>query len=182
MDVVFIKVKIGLRPNGDADHPDWTQLPCAGIDTKEEKELKLRTEMFLGWFYDQISGHQDDSIGSPLGVQYGMLGVSDKFANEAKQMWPDKIEILTEVQAEDFYNNRVTVNQPENRYDADELQGLYYELQLKKELAEDVEPVKTRISMALNPENDVSGVRKNKTKIWTDLKTQKGIEVIQPKL
>ena len=25
-----IKVKIGLRPNGHADHPDWTSMPLAG--------------------------------------------------------------------------------------------------------------------------------------------------------
>ena len=41
MDVAAIRVKIGLRPNGHADHPDWKLLPSAASGKPED-------QMFFG--------------------------------------------------------------------------------------------------------------------------------------
>jgi len=78
MDIAAIKVKIGLRQNGHADHPDWNKLPMA----KGGKDPA--THMFLGgWKYDKTSGHQEVSADSPMGMQWGMLLVTEQLATEA---------------------------------------------------------------------------------------------------
>jgi hypothetical protein len=93
MELVPIKIKIGLRANGHADHPLWTLLPMI---TKEEDEKQY---MPHGWMYDKSCGHTEsrmdgDAWDSSVGMQWGCLLVTKAFAEEAIKTFPTLIKKL----------------------------------------------------------------------------------------
>lgn len=169
--VIPIKVKIGLRPNKHADHPDWYKLPLAANEDPA-------SHMFFGWKYDKTSGHQEFSPDSPVGMQWGMVLVSPKFAKEAKEVFPDLITELTEAEAEIFWNTKAYAHVPENRADTNTLQGLQAELALRKELHLDTVPLKTKIAKALDPDDPEPGLKKNKDKNFTDAKQHLDFKIV----
>jgi len=169
--LVPIKVKIGLRANGDADHPNWTELPMISSDRE------MRDYCPLGWIYDKSSGHQEDTPDSPRGMQWGCLLGTRKFVDEAISVFPDLIIEITEAEFIDFYDNKARAHLPEKNYDIDVLQGLKLELDLKKELGRDVVELKNEIRKALDPKDKSLGVRTNKDKKWSSFKLKTGIEI-----
>ena len=174
MNLVPIKVKIGLRPNGHADHPDWYKLPLA-------KNIEPATQMSSGWHYDKTSGHKESSLNSPFGMQWGLLFVTPLFAKEAKEVFPDLITELTEIEAKDFWNNKCTAHIPENKIDVNILQAFQVELSLRKELNQDVIELKTKIIKALDPNDSEPGIKKNKQKMFKDAKQVLDITVVTSK-
>lgn len=171
MDLVPIKVKIGLRPNRHADHPDWHKLPLAATE-------EPATHMFFGWKYDKTSGHQESSPDSPVGMQWGMVFVTPQFANEAKEVFPDLITELTEAEAKDFWDNRAYAHVPENKTDVTILQAYQTELALRKELGQDVTELKTKIIKALDPNDIEPGLKKEQLKKFVDAKLKLDITVV----
>lgn len=170
-NLIPIKVKIGLRSNGYADHPDWTKLLMINYDSEVRKFAPS------GWIYDKSCGHQEDSIDSPRGMQWGCLLCTQQFADEAVATFPDLIIQLTEVEFEDFYNNKAMAHLPETNYDIDILKGLETELNLKEKLGQDTTVLKSKIEKALDPSNKEQGVRKNNERYWSDYKIKKGFEI-----
>lgn len=168
-----IKVKIGLRSNGHADHPDWTKLQIVK-DSGLGENYKGGVG---GWFYDKTSGHQDDTLGSPLGFQWGMLFVFPEFATQALVEFPDIVFELTEAEAQDFYDNKAMVKMPQNKINTDELVGLKAEKDLKVGLSQDTTDIDARILKALDPNDDTPGVIKTKNKTFTDMKSNYGINI-----
>lgn len=171
MKLVPIKVKIGLRPNKHADHPDWYKLPLAA-------EMEPATQMSSSWHYDKSCGHAESGSDSPIGMQWGLLFVTPRFAKEAKEVFPDLITELTEAEAEEFWNNRCTAHMSENKVDVNQLQGLQAELALRKELSQDVSNLKLKIAKALDPNDVEPGLRKNKQKTFVDAKQTLDIQII----
>lgn len=176
MDVVAIKVKIGLRANGHADHPDWTKLPMINSDSE------VRQHCPSGWIYDKSCGHQEeringDSWDSPKGMQWGCLLCTEQFADEAVAAYPDRIIKLTEIEFQDFYDNKALAHMPAKTYDIDILQGLKIELELKEKLLQDTTELKVKIAKALDENDNEPGVRKNKNRYWTDYSVQKGFVI-----
>lgn len=169
--LVPIKVKIGLRSNGHADHPDWTKLPMINSDSE------VRQYAPSGWLYDKSCGHQEDSVDSPMGMQWGCFLCTQEFATEAITAYPDLITQLTEAEFEDFYNNKAMAHLPEKNYNLDVLNGLKLELDLKKELNQNVVELSTKIAKALNENDNEEGIRKNDERYWTDYKTKKGFTI-----
>ena len=174
MNLVPIKVKIGLRLNGHADHPDWYKLPLA-------KSAEPSTHMFFGWKYDKTSGHKESSVDSPVGVQYGMVFVTEQFAKEAKEVFPDLIAELTEAEAEDFWDNKVYAHMPENKIDTNILQAYQTELALRKELGQDVTELKAKIIKALDPNDPEPGLKKEVLKKFADAKVALDLNIIASK-
>lgn len=174
MNLVPIKVKIGLRPNGHADHPDWYKLPLA-------KNMEPATQMSSGWHYDKTSGHKESSFDSPIGMQWGLLFVTPLFAKEAKEIFPDLITELTEVEAQDFWNNKCTAHIPENKVDVNILQALQIELVLRTELKQDITILKEKITKALDPNDIEPGLRTNQQKRFVDAKKVLDISVVTSK-
>lgn len=171
--LVPIKVKIGLRPNGQADHPDWTQLPMVqasglGHNYKPGKRGG-------GWHYDKC-GHQKSLPDSPYGVQYGMLLVAEEFAQEAAQHMPDIVTIMTETEAEEFYETKVTADLSEYRRDVDTLAGLKTELELLEAIGEGtsqrVTDLKAKIGKAIDPDDPEPGIARVARKTWTGFKAE----------
>ena len=171
MNLVPIKVKIGLRPNKHADHPDWQLLPLA-------KDGEPGLQMSDGWHYDKKCGHAELGPDSPIGMQWGMVFVTPLFARQAMEVFPDLVTEMTPAEAEDFWTNRCMAHLSENKSDVATLQALQVELALRKELEEDVTEIKTKIIKALNPNDDEPGVKRNKMKKFTDYKILKGLTLV----
>lgn len=164
-DVVPIKVRIPLRPNGHADHPDWTQLPLSNGG-----QVDPVTHMRGGWIYDRC-GHHDEDAESPIGVQFGMLLVSEQFADEAVAMFPGVVEkVLDEQDVETWIEERATKHLPDFKLDRDELQALAAERDLLEKTGQPVNEVDSRINKALDPDHPAPGRRRMANKRWVDLK------------
>jgi hypothetical protein len=161
-EVVPIQVVIGLRPNGHADHPNWSLMPTFGNDPEPQIIVK--------WKYDKSSGHQEASAGSPIGQQLGMLLVTDAFAQEAVTTFPGIVSILTEAQAEIFWNNKAHLHVPQNHFDVNLLIGLDAELNLREKLGQDTTQLKARIANALDVLHSEPGIKRNRMKRFADAK------------
>lgn len=167
---VPIKVSIGLRPNGHADHPDWSRLGLADPDS----------HMVMKWAYDKVSGHQDDTPDSPYGQQFGMLVVTPEFAQAALLAFPDIVTLMTEIEARDFYENRCTVHLPANLVNAEYLMGLKTQRDLMVDTnarPQDLQTLDAQIARAIDPLDPMDGVRKIKDKTWADMKAARGIAI-----
>ena len=179
-EAVAIRVIIGLRPNGDADHPDWTILPLAGTGTQPEREAIIKTHQIRSWVYDKTSGHSSHSVDSPRGTQLGMMLVTDTLADEAVAMWPTLVTIMTETEAEAFWDDKGHGHLNDDRLDPDQLTGLQAECDLIEKMQAEFpgEPAwagrKTaclaKMRNALDADHPSPGIRKQKTKKWVDAK------------
>lgn len=170
-ELVPIRIKIGLRSNGHADHPDWTKLPMISSDSE------VREYAPSGWIYDKSCGHQDEEVDSPRGMQWGCFLCTREFATEAINVYPELITQLTEIEFEEFYNNKAMAHLSENNYDIDVLQGLKLELDLKNELSQGVTDLKTKIAKALDEDDSERGIEKNRERYWADYKVKKGFTI-----
>jgi len=170
MKLIPIKVKIGLRPNGHADHPDWTKLPMI------ESDLETRNYAPSSWIYAEC-GHQESTLDSPRGMQWGMMLVTREFADEALQVLPDIISELTPAEAKIFFTEKCRSEMPENRVNDRILSGLASELQLRESLSQDVTELKVKIAKALDPLDKEPGVKKNPLKKWDDYLEDNGFTV-----
>ena len=170
VELVPIRVKIGLRANGHADHPNWNLLPLA-------MSSDPASHMRGGWRYDKTSGHKEDTPESPFGMQWGMLLVTEQFAAEALVKFPGLITVLSEAQAEDFWENKAHAHVPENNSNSDILQSLKTELDLRTVSGLETAPLIEKIKKAINPDNKEPGIVKNKFKKWADGKNSLGFKI-----
>ena len=184
-NAVAIKVVIGLRANGYADHPDWTQLDLGG-DTPEQHQI-------VKWKYDKTSGHDDDTAESPKGQQLGMMLVSQTFADKAVALFPGVVSRMTETECQDFWDNKAHAHLPEDRINTGLLNALRSEYVLIKELIADLPDgaaktklqnrltrVRNRALKALDPTNAEDGVRAFTDKTWAKAKAARNITFIEP--
>lgn len=169
MELVPLKVKIGLRPNGHADHPNWKLLPLA-----RGQQPLIDEHMIISWNYDKTSGHQEDTLDSPRGMQWGMILVTEQFATEAESVFPTLITRMTETEAKDFWEEKAHGHMPEQRLDGEELQALVAERSLRVSRSKSIVEVDRRIDKALDPDDPVPGVRRDREKSWTDAKVRLG--------
>ncbi len=172
MRLVPIRVKLGLRPNKHCDHPDWQLLPLA-------KDGEPGLQMSDGWHYDKKYGHREKGPDSPIGMQWGMVFVTPLFARQAITVFPELVTEMTEIEVEDFYNNRCMAHLSENKADVTILQVLQTELALRKELEQDVTELKAKIVKSLDPDDDEPGVQKNIMKKFADYKEVKGLILVK---
>ena len=169
MELVPIKVKVGLRANGHADHPQWTLLPMIANEQQEKQYMPH------GWMYDKSCGHTEarnegNDWDSPVGMQWGCLLVTQEFATQAIATFPSLVTELTEAEFEDFYDNKATSHISELNYNTTVLEGLKLEHDLKVINSEDVTEVKQRIAKAVDPDDNAKGITRSKDKAWADRK------------
>lgn len=175
-DLVPIKVKIGLRPNGHADHPNWTLLPMIGSDNE------VRQHCPSSWIYDKSCGHKEERIegnqwDSPYGMQWGCFLCTRQFVDQALTALPDLVAELTAVEFEDFFDNYSRVHMPENNYDTETLTALQVELDMKQKLNANTTALEAKITKALDPDDPEPGIKKNFNKKWSDYKANKGFNI-----
>jgi len=179
--VVPIRVKIGLRSNGHADHPDWTSLPLAQEPGPGDAEAKVRAHQIVKWKYDKTSGHEDDTPESPRGMQFGMMCVSEQFVTEAEAAFPTLVTRMTEAEAEDFWDNKAHAHLDELRRNIELLNGLKLELDLLIAAgsmpAARITALKDKIRNAIDPDHIEPGLKRNEMKRWATAKGALGITV-----
>jgi len=180
-----LRVKIGLKSNRQADYPDFGSLPVVQASGGDWSFYVDREGE--GWHYDQTSGHSEDTPGSPVGQQFGLLIIPEQFAIEAVAAFPTVCTRLTETQTEAFYDNRAHVREADNRQDDNALLSLRQELELLKELAaagDDVtarrNALRAKLRAAIDPDREEPGIHRNKLKTWIRRKAAHGIVFKEP--
>jgi hypothetical protein len=173
MNLVPLKVKITLKDNGQAKYPDFNQLQEV-IDSGMDWSIYV-DKKGMGWKYDDTAGHADDTPDSPYGQQWGMLIVPKAFADQAVAAFPE-VTKMTDAEAADFYDNKVTPAMNDFIVDEDAL--LYFDQKEKYKLALTPED-EAKKAKALDPDDDTRGIRKNKEKKWADYKQLKNITIVQ---
>jgi hypothetical protein len=170
---VAIKVKIGLKPNGRGDmwhdYPDWDKLPLAATEPHQSHQI-------VKWRYDKC-GHCEDTSESPVGIQYGMMIVTEQFANEAVAMFSDLVTVMTEAEAKEFWERKAHAHIPENKTNSRALTDYYSELQLRKALGQDTAALEEKITNALDPDSSEAGLVKDKEKKFADAKVSLGFTI-----
>jgi len=182
-EVVPIKVKIGLRPNGHADHPAWERLPMiagplAGNLSPERIDIQVRQHMCGSWHYDKQSGHEVSTVDSPRGMQWGMLLVSRRFADEAIATFPTLISVMTQAETQTFWDTKAYAHLPDENIDGDTLNALQTRRNLllaRNASQARIDAVHTDIDKALDPNDTSPGVKRNLLRRWADQFTRLGI-------
>jgi hypothetical protein len=174
MDLVGIKVKITLKDDGKAQYPDWSQTSF------RQANPNYKIGKFGGWHYDKC-GHTKSDVGSPLGVQYGMLLVEQAFADEAVTVFPNLVTKMTAAEVEDFWNNKAYAHLPENKHNMDVLNGLKLEYDMKVILNQDTASIKAKIAKALDPVDVEPGVSQDRNKVLSTALVDAGVTVVDAK-
>jgi len=169
MELVPLQVRIGLKANRQHDFPMFNELDPALRDNMDWSHF---IDKFGGWHYDQISGHNEDDPldDSPKNIWLGLLLVPSDFAQAAVARWPDRCSIKTEAEAENLYNNRCHVRDPEIKENTEIIQAIKAKRDLS--IAEDQSDID-----ALNPDHPAAGRRRNKRKTFTGFKAVEGITI-----
>ena len=170
-DLIALKVKIGTKDNGWADYPDWTKISFINDNADMRKYCPM------GWMYDKKYGHNESGTGSPVGMQWGYLLVTETFATEAIKEFPTLVSKMTEAEFESAYEGNITAHLPENEVDNDVLQGLKTEYDIKTALAQDTTVIKAKMAKAIDPNDSELGIKKNKDKLFSDYKFKTGITI-----
>lgn len=171
IELVPIKIKVIIGPNGKFLYPNFKGLQFFR-DNPEYKALPL--------YYDKVDC-KTETEDSPLGIRWCMKLVPPAFAEEALTVFPGIVFEMTEEEAEEFYNEKVTAHQSENIYDVTTLQGLKIELELREKLGQDTAVIKNQIERAIDPDDEEPGIKRNKNKKWKDLKQNLNATIIKSK-
>lgn len=182
-----IKVKIGLRPNGQADHPDFNAL---SVVQANKMDWSTYVDVHgLGWAYDKRSGHADDDTDSPAGQQWGVLLVPEQFAIEAVAQFPSLCTRLTDAELTVFWDTRAHAHLEEVTRDEGALNRLEREGALIDDALTDADTAQTtklnarktqlrrEMKKALDPDHPSPGIRKNHRKRWADFKAKTGVTI-----
>lgn len=155
--MVPIKIRVKRGKQGYV-YPDFNKI---SNEIRQRHGWERYLDNFgLGMNYDEV-------VHIKLGAQEMdcMTVVPEDFANEAVKLFPDLVTIQTEEQWEEFYNNRVKINEPDTLYDNDAL----WTISLKSQLGfiEDQDDANAK-----DPLHPARGVRRNFRRKWKDYKQQ----------
>lgn len=173
--LVPIKMTVGINAKGHYDYPDFNSLPGS-----------LRNDLDWSIFFDKHGGcmHYDkiQNIGKGADNEVVMTCVPENFAVAAATAFSN-VEITTEAELENFFDNRSKVNLPDELIDKDRLDGLTARRALlitrgNNENSQIVKDVDAEIDDALDPNNTKPGVRKNNDRRWADFKVARGITIV----
>jgi hypothetical protein len=169
MKLVPLHVLIGLEDNGMHKFPAFNDIPNV---IRGNSDWSHFVDRFGSWHYDSQCGHadHDPENGTPVGMWCGMVLVPKNFADAAVEKFPDECSVMSEADAEKFYDERAHAHQPEINDSTDVLQAIAAKRALGiDDSDEDVN--------ALDPDHPAAGRRRNKTKTWKGFKKQRGIEL-----
>lgn len=191
-----LKVKIGLKPDGSADYPNFGSLAsvqASGLDWSRYIDTHGK-----GWMYDKSSGHNDDDVDSPAGQQWGLLVVPEAFATEAVAAFPATCERITEAALEAFHDARCTAHIPEDQFDESLVNSLAnaYQSLLQIEISDPLyagltagqknkitslrQSLAVRLVKALDPDDVEPGRKRNLRKLWATRRVKEGVTVVDP--
>jgi len=176
MDLVPLKVKIGLRANGHADHPDFNVLGSTilkGMDWSHYID-----KYGMGWHYDKSCGHKEHraeanaETDSPMGMQWGVLMVPKDFADAAVAQFSSVCFKLTEAELTDWYDNRCHAHESDEKVDKPVLEVI--------KAKQDAGIILTaKEEAALDVNDPTPGITKNRNKNYVDFKSDRKLRVVQ---
>lgn len=178
-NLAALKVKIGLKNNGNAEYPDFNKLPSVKSVGMDWANYIDHPNYGRGWSYDRKYGHREAGPDSPEGMQWGVILVNDTFATEAVAMYPSVCSKITDAEMDTFYNDRVTAKDPVDLVDTTIIDSLQKELALKESISQDTTALKAKIAKALDPNDAEPGIVKNPIKTWTEKKAKEDIAIVK---
>lgn len=170
MELVPLKVKIGLKNEGGKKIHGFPSFNDIDPALRDNLDWSYYVDKFGGWHYDQVAGHADDDPDSPVGNWNGMFLVPNDFAQAAIALFPNQCSILSEVEAETFYDARAHVRDPAIRENVGVLQAI----KAKRDLGI---PEEQADLDALNPDHPAPGRQRNKRKTWAGFKIAEGVTI-----
>jgi len=170
-DLVAVRVTIGLRPNGEADHPDLNLLPtiaASGMDWS-----RYIDQIGIGWVYDVTAGHQEPGD-TPVGQQHGVILLPAAVADEALAAFagaPYEAVALTPPQFRNFHDDKGAVRLPAEKGDQEVLARIKAKRDAGTTLSQDD-------LNALDPTHREPGIRRNRKRRWNTRSTDEDVNVI----
>lgn len=152
---------------GEIRYPDFNQISA---DKRQHMDWSQFIANFGEMVTDRVSGHDQEDAESPRGVWWIMCLVPEDFALEAESLFPQLVEIVSQADAQTFYETRATINEPDEKVDVEVLQAI----KLKQDLNI---PLTATDNDAINPDKETPGVVKNKRKKMADYIATKGITI-----
>lgn len=169
-DVIPVKIVVGLRANGDADHPDFNLCPS--------RPTQGDIERHGGFVYDKTSLHRTDTPESPYGTQLAMILLDPALAKEVINTFPTVASEMTELEAKDFWDNKAYAHVMPYKLFPDALTALNAEMEILNTIgapqaAKDA--LAARMVKALDPD-DVTELGKTAypLKTWDGMKAHTG--------
>jgi len=191
-DLVPVRVVIGMKVvNGRVtqDYPDFNKLPVVKASAMDwayyvDKEGS-------GWLYDSVCGHCEELPGegsippSPRGMQLGVLLVPKQFADEAVAMFAE-CQVISEAACQEFYEKRVSADQPAVDVDQGVLSGMAAKVILANALRASDPVLAAKLDLSpedkrcLDPDMPERGCRRNPRKSWEGFKKHAGVRIVHP--
>lgn len=188
-DLVPIKVRICIGPDGKHKHPPFNQLDPAirgHMDWSHFFDVHG-----LGWHYDQVSGLGESDLNDPdvdnssehanpdPACWYGANCLPKPFVDAAVATFPDDVVTLSEASWETFYDERAHVYEDDEVLDADTLVAIDARIRLE-ESGHAPAPSQAIVRLradALNPAKKKRGICTNPRRYWVLLKASRGIVI-----
>jgi hypothetical protein len=127
-----------------------------------------------GWVRDQV-----ENLGTGAEQGQWLTLVPKEFADEAARLFPERCEVLDELVAAAFYEQRCTINDPEEFEDERVLQAIAARVQLEEK---GIAPPPTAAQQAaraaaLDPGNNKNGIKRNNRKTFADMKAALAVTI-----
>ncbi len=183
MDLVPLKVKIGIKPEGGHSYPNFNLLaPGSRSFNGIAMDWAKYVDLFGGWSYDKVCGHHETDEESPnLCEWWGLLLVPEAFASAAIEQFPSLCEEIDEAEYERLYDSRCAAKLPDQVVDSAALDHI--ERMERLEAAGKVQAPTageiTRRSKALDPKSSEPGIRENPKKTWLRCKASSGCQIVE---
>jgi hypothetical protein len=169
--LVPIKIKIEKGPQG-YKYPQFNKIKA---ELRHNTDWSKFFDLFgIGWKYDNTVVDDDN--------RFGCTCIPKDFAIAAARMFPTHVEIITEDEFEDFYNNKFAVKMPIEMLQGEILTAIKARVDLEK--SGDAPPPSAAIVEArkkcLDPNCDTHpGIVRNTQKTWKEFKSLRHIEIEQ---
>ncbi len=175
-NLVALRIDVGTEPDtGHALYPNFnliSSLTRKGMDWSKYIDVHGG-----GMQYDKTCGHKDEGD-SPYGHQICCMCVPQDFATEALNLFSDEVTAMTPAEFEIFHDVKAHAHEPDERVDAEALNGLNTQRALMVATSQDTTVLDAKIVEALDPSNSTTpGVKKNDKKKWLDAKAAQGINL-----
>lgn len=172
-----LKVRVGLEPGGNADYPNFNVL--AAVKDSGAGDWAYYLDSFGGGMhYDSLAGHKEEIADSPTGMQWCMMLVPEDFADQAVA-WFDNVTRMTVAECKDFYDNRVAVYQENFTMNERAINNALDVARVTTKMSPaDRSKIEDQAERALDPDDDTSGVVRNKDKRWATRAAHRGIILV----
>lgn len=192
-NLVPIKVKILLGPDGKHQYPPFNQL-APSLRGHLDWATFFDTHG-IGWHYDRLSGFGVSDANDPQvpaghehsntdpSCWYGVSCVPKPFADAAVAAFPALVSLMSEASLETFYDDRAHAHEETEILDKEDLLALKARIDLENEPNAPTTPPSAEIlalrARMLDPNDPKRGIRKNRNRKWADFKVAKGLSIDQ---